>query len=503
MSIRNIITITVLSGLLMGCSHDLVIDPADQYSETTYWKNGDEAMAALTGCYRVLQDGAGSNWFYETDMITPNGYAYNEANGTDAIARGVHNPLTVLVLNRWEVAYRCIGRTNTFLDKIVNVEMNEQLKTRAMGEAQFLRALHYFYLVDCFGGVPLVLSTPDPATQSQLPRNSKDEVVNQILLDLAQAAERLPVSYTSGGDAGRATRGAALALRARVLLYNGRWEEAAAEAKKVMDLNAYKLFGNYRNLFLPENERNSEVIFNVEYLLPRFSNSFDYVSFQLNRPAPAKDLVDSYLMTDGKTTAESNLYDPAKPYEKRDPRLLQTINCIGYKFNGQVTQPANVVNTGFGLKKYTSYKDDTAIPLIGINGSETNPILIRYAEVLLTYAEAQNEAKGPDLSVYDAINQLRARTSVNMPPVTPGLSKEQLREVIRRERRVELAFEGIYYSDIRRWKTAEIVNNLPVLNYKGETVSKRTFDKNRDYLWPIPSDQTQINPNLEQNPNWH
>ncbi|WP_197084165.1 RagB/SusD family nutrient uptake outer membrane protein [Sphingobacterium sp. Ag1] len=487
---------------LSACDNNLDINPADQYSEATYWKNSDEAMAALTGCYRVLLEGAGSNWFYETDMITPNGYAYNEANGTDAIARGVHNGLTALVTNRWQVAYKGIGRANTFLDRVQSIEMDGNLKKRAIGEAKFLRALNYFYLTDVFGGVPLILEQPNLEKQATLPRNSKAEVVEQILKDLAEAAESLPLKY-GGADLGRATKGAALTLRARVLLYNERWAEAYADAQKVMDLNTYKLFDSYRGLFLLENELNSEVIFDVEYRMPRFFNSFDYVSFQLNRPAPTKDLIDAYLMDDGKPWNQSGQYDAAKPYEHRDPRLLQTINCIGYRYNGQITQASQVVNTGFGLKKYTSYKDDTNIPLIGNNGSELNPILIRYAEALLIFAEARNEASGPDAKVYDALNQLRQRKSVNMPKVEEGLNKEEMRNVIRRERRVELAFEGIYYSDIRRWKTAETANNQPVLNYKGEVVSRRTFDKNRDYLWPIPADQVQLNPALEQNPNWH
>ena len=487
----------------MGCSNDLTIDPSDQYSEDTYWKDENEAMAALTGCYRVLQDGAGRTWFLETDMITPNGIAYNEANGTDAIARGVHNDLTGLITNRWEVAYRGIGRTNTFLDQIGDVPMEDGLKNRAIGEAKFLRALYYVYLVDVFGGVPLILSAPDPGTQSDLPRNTKEEVVTQILQDLAEAGEALPTTYSGGSDQGRATKGAALALRARILLYNERWAEAAEEAKKVMDLGVYGLFNDYRGLFLLANEHNDEVIFNVEYQLPRFPNNFDHDIFELNRPAPLKDLVDSYFMTDGLPITESSQYDVDHPYENRDPRLLQTINCIGYPYNGQITQPGNVVTTGFGLKKYTSYTDAEAIPVITSNSSEINPILIRYAEVLLTYAEARNEAVGPDASVYDALNQVRQRPSVHMPPVEAGLDQDKMREVIRHERRIELAFEGLYYADIKRWHLAEVVNNGPVYNYKGAVVSRRTFDKDRDYLWPIPANQRQVNPHLEQNPNWH
>ena len=184
----------------------------------------------------------------------------------------------------------------------------------------------------------------------------------------------------------------------------------------------------------------------------------------------------------------------------RDPRLLKSIVCIGYPYLGKTITKEDVATTGFGVKKYTSYEDDVTIPLV--ERSAFNFILIRYAEVLLTYAEAQNEASGPDQSVYDAINQLRRRPDINMPEVPKGLTKDQMREVIRRERRIELTFEGLYYSDILRWKTAEKENNGMMHNYDGIEVVKRSFNPKRDYLWPIPYNQTVLNPNLEQNPNW-
>lgn len=231
-----------------------------------------------------------------------------------------------------------------------------------------------------------------------------------------------------------------------------------------------------------------------------FSTNYDQDIWRLNRPAPLKELVDTYLCTDGKTIEESPLYNPAQPYENRDPRLLKSIVCIGYPYLGMTITKENVATTGFGVKKYTSYEDDVTIPLV--ERSAFNFILIRYAEVLLTYAEAQNEANGPDQSVYDAINQLRKRPDINMPEVPKGLTKDQMRNVVRRERRIELTFEGLYYSDILRWKTAEKENNGMMHNNEGIAVVERSFNPKRDYLWPIPYNQIVLNPNLEQNPNW-
>lgn len=231
-----------------------------------------------------------------------------------------------------------------------------------------------------------------------------------------------------------------------------------------------------------------------------FSTNYDQDIWRLNRPAPLKELVDTYLCTDGKTIEESPLYNPAQPYENRDPRLLKSIVCIGYPYLGMTITKENVATTGFGVKKYTSYEDDVTIPLV--ERSAFNFILIRYAEVLLTYAEAQNEANGPDQSVYDAINQLCKRPDINMPEVPKGLTKDQMRNVVRRERRIELTFEGLYYSDILRWKTAEKENNGMMHNNEGIAVVERSFNPKRDYLWPIPYNQIVLNPNLEQNPNW-
>ena len=497
-TIYIMISVTVACLCLSACDSWLDVDPSDQYSTETFWKTEEHASAGLMGCYNALMPWKMLHTM-EFDMLTSNAMPYNESTGTQAIGKGEHLSTNDLVKSLWKNCYTGIGRTNTFLANVGSVDMDESGKAKMVGEVKFLRAFYYLNLVDKFGGVPLITDAPDASAQESLPRNSKDEVVKQILQDLDDATAALPDSYASA-DLGRVTKGAALALKARVLLYNSRWEEAAAAAKQVMDLNVYKLFNDYRHFFSEANKHNCEVIFNVETKIPEYTTDYDANIYRLNRPAPLKELVDTYLCTDGKTIEESAVYDPEKPYENRDPRLLKSINCIGYPYLGKITTLEDVVTTGFGVKKYTSYEDDVTIPLV--ERSAFNFILIRYAEVLLTYAEARNEAVGPDQSVYDAINQLRKRPDINMPEVTKGLTTDQMRDVIRRERRIELTFEGLYYSDILRWKTAEIENNGVMHNYEGVEILKRAFNPKRDYLWPIPYNQTILNPNLEQNPNW-
>ena len=484
----------------MACESLLDVNPTDRYSIETFWADEEQYNAALTGCYNTLYN---SQIIFrgETDLLTPNALAYNEASGTKDIGRGAGTATHALFNQFWGNAYRGIGRANTFLDNIKDAPFDESKKNQMKGEALFLRALYYSVLSDHFGGVPLITETPDNDKHGALPRNSLNEVIDQIISDLSEAATLLPLSYPSSGI-GRATKGAALALKSRVLLYNKRWAEAAQAAKEVIESDVYELFPDYRGMSLIENENNKEIIFDIQYQAPYFTHGLDNAIERLNRPAPTKDLVDAYLMSDGNPISESPLYDPDNPYDNKDPRLYQTVRVIGYPYNGKITTAGDVVTTGFGQKKLTTYSDDQANQITAGN-SEVNINILRYGEVLLNYAEALNEANSiPDAQVYWALNQLRTRPTVNMPEVEQGLNKEDMREIIRLERRIELALEGLYYSDIRRWSTAEIVNNQPVYNHEGQIVEERVFNPNRDYLWPIPADEILENEHLVQNPGW-
>jgi hypothetical protein len=193
-------------------------------------------------------------------------------------------------------------------------------------------------------------------------------------------------------------------------------------------------------------------------------------------------------------------YDPAHPYANRDPRLYQTIVYPGDTFMTVPVTPSRFAITGYGLKKYSIY--DKGAPPSGksdLKGgqSETNYILLRYADVLLMYAEAKNEASGPDASVFSALNSVRSRAG--LPAVSTALTQDSLRSVIRHERRVEFAGEGMYYNDIRRWKTAEQVLGQSIYKYDGSKIETRKFNPARDYWWPIPQTEKDLNPNLTQN----
>lgn len=494
--IKELILIFVVAFLISSCDQFLTTTPSDQYTQNNFWKSDEEAQAGLTGVYQVLRGYPAQMIFYG-DQLSPNAVRFDDPGGWRAIARGTAQTTNDLFGSAWSTDYRGIGRANTVISKTGNnSNISDATKKEVVAEAKFLRAFFYADLVNKFGGVPLILKQPS-AEQADMKRAKKGKVLTQILKDLTQAASALP----EDNDPGRATKGAALALKARVFLYNKRWSEAAKVAKKVMNLHKYSLFPNYRGLFMLQNEHNSEVIWDIEFKLPKFGHSFDDNATTHAHPAPLKGLADAYYMKDGKPASESSSFDPKHPYQNRDPRLYATIRLVGSMYNGQITKPDDVPETHFGDKKWTTYSDSTHIPTITGGLSEINPIVIRYAGVLLIYAEAENEAVGPNQSVYDAINQIRQRTSVDMPKVKPGLSQDEMRKVIHHERRIELAMGGYYYNDIRRWGIAKKVMNGPVFGADGNVFENRTFQP-KDTLWAIPSNQIDLNPNLKQNPGW-
>lgn len=518
---KQLILIAAGMVLLAACS-DKALDsmPNDRYTEESYWTSEKNVTAALTGCYAALRLegvlGGDATVLWE-ETATPNAYNYDDSRGFNSIALGTQTPTNAAIINaRWRDCNIGLGRCNNFLAKSPAVPMDTALKARMTAEAKFLRALYYGMLETYYGGVPLILDAPDPVTQGKLPRDTRAAVVQQVLKDLDEAAAVLPVKY-SGGDIGRATKGAAMALKARVLLFEASplnnpsgniaaWKQAADAAKAVMDLagTGYGLFPDYRSLFLPANENSQESIFDVGAKIPELGNSFDLIDRQYNTNAPLRDIVDAYDMKDGSPKESSALYDPAKPYDNRDPRFYKSMVYPGDTYIGAVTTPtAPFKITGYGVKKYSIYDKEATTNLINqALRSETNYMYIRFADVLLMYAEAQNEVSGPDAMVYDAINRVRQRAGLVPYEIPATQTQASLRQLIRHERRVEFAFEGFYYTDIRRWKLAETVMNASIYNSENQPIVKRTFNKARDYWWPIPQTQRDLNPNLAQNDNY-
>lgn len=488
------LTLSVLTiSFFTSCDDSLLeVSPSNDFTEEIFWQNEEDAVAALNGAYASTR---GHHYRFIQTIFTPNSLG----DGRHVqLQLGTHNPSNIdLFRNWWNENYQGIGRANNLLGNIGEIEMDQGLKERIMGEARFLRAFFYSDLVSLYGGVPLILDPPNFEEHKDLPRDAREDVIAQVLSDLDFAIGALPGSY-DGSDVGRATKGAALGLKARVLLYEERWEEAASVAQEVMQLGEYSLFPDYRGLFMPTNQNNQEVLFDLQFTEPDYEHPLDVLLERNYVSAPQQDLVDSYLMLDGESANDSPLFDPENPYQNRDPRLKQTIVLPGSMFRGQIVPEGKQFNTGYGYKKNTTYSDSVFVN-VNVN-SDLNFIVLRYADILLMYAEARNEVSGPDQSVYEALNRIRNRAG--MPDVPMGLSQEEMREVIRHERRIELAGEGLYYNDIRRWRTAEDVMNTDVFDKDGEFLQARSFNPARDYLWPIHVETIQDNPALEQNPGY-
>lgn len=542
---------------LSACKKDYLDKvPLSGPSDQTFFANQDELLLAVNGIYSALAFHPTDDmpFLMTIDAATDIGWDRN-TSGLQSLGKGNQDSNNDYARAYWTNFYKLIGRCNFILDNAEKARSttSPEIYARSIAEARFARAFAYHNLIELFGGVPLVTKTLG-LNDGQLPRNSKEEVLAFILSELDAAAADLPASY-GASDFGRATKGAALAIKARAALYAGNWDVAAAAAQEVINSNVYSLHNNFAELFSYNGRNSKEIILSLQYL--RTANKTHAVTRNLlsrngqgtSNKVPSQSLVDAYECIDGRPIHESPLYNPARPYENRDPRLSYTVALPGSNFfnfqfethkdslkcfNYNSTPPSRIDNqdatnafatfTGYCWRKYVDLVDRADVAR-----SELNIILIRYAEVQLIYAEAKIEKGELDQSVYDAINSIRQRPGVNMPPIPTGLSQAELRSIVRKERMYELAMEGNRLFDIRRWKIAEQVMNgpfygrvprgllasAPVIDANGiahydnvpnraelRVVETRQFNPSRDYLWPIPNIEIVTDPNIVQNPGY-
>ncbi|HVS61027.1 MAG TPA: RagB/SusD family nutrient uptake outer membrane protein [Gemmatimonadaceae bacterium] len=511
---------------LAGCQTDKLLDVVSptQVADNNFWSRENDAILFLTGTYSALP-----SWItiIELDGLTDNGTINRQFDARYVYADGSFDPQSGYSVGHWNGLFGAVARTNILLaniDRIPATKIDPIRKARYVAEAKFLRGVFYLQLVSRFGDVPMPLVPLTDAEARALTNTPAAKIYDQILLDFDAAAGGLPNSYT-GADIGRATKGAALAFKARAALYAGRNQIAADAAKAVMDMGLYSLFPNYGNLFLYAGENNSEIIFTRKYskaaqAIGQNNNIFGEFGPPSNSATghvvPIRALIDSYQMTDGNSIATSPLYDPApdKMYTNRDPRLAATVLYPGASWDGRLydsrpkgistmpeaidLQNENTSVTGYNIRKYIDLVDKADRGNGGID-----IILMRYADVLLMYAEAKVALGQADASALAAVNQVRAR--VGMPQLTTLTEAD-----VRYERRVELAFEGLRLFDIRRWKTAAqvmptaVVTGIDYLDATGALktatvpASARAFPV-RNYLWPFPQAELDLNPNLKQN----
>ncbi|MBT1711833.1 RagB/SusD family nutrient uptake outer membrane protein [Fulvivirgaceae bacterium PWU5] len=548
------VTLAVLAGLASACSDGLLdVDATDRIGDDPIVNDSSLFEDFVINRYMGvrLQDkeaegtppGFGRGFEYALWASLTDEAIYNNDDNTWVVQRGQLAPENVGIAGtQWARSYRSIRECNYALSVIDQVQMSAVHKAWLMAELKFIRAYRYHDLVRNYGAVVLtgdkVYNLTDNLTAEELfEKSTIAEGVQYVVAQLDEAASGLPASNNSAWQLGRATRGAALALKARMLLYAasplynaGTWQAAADAAQDVMDLS-YSLHPDYRSLFLSPSS--NEIIFERLYAVGarhvclEISNGPNgYGGWAGN--SPLQNLVDAYEVKVDATTAVpfdwDNAAHKAAPYANRDPRLDASILHNGSDYRGRQIETFlpggkdskdgqdnwNASKTGYYLKKFLN----DALPIQNPwDVAGTQPwIYLRYAEVLLNYAEAQNEVAGPDASVYDAINRIRQRA--DMPVLPAGLDQNGMRDAIRRERQVELAFEEHRFYDVRRWMIAMDTENEPAygvsiaksgstLTYqKVVALDGRKFEE-KHYWLPIPRAEIQSSgERLNQSPHY-
>jgi len=528
-----VLTLIILS--LPGCKKDFLNEnPKNAISEAIFWKTKGDAYQALMGCYNLLTISQGERFVnLNKTMLWMSEYAGYSSWRTFR-ARGIEiqtiNPITTAI---WPKIYTTVSSTNYFLDNIEKVDMDETEKATMIAEVRFLRAFCYFWLSQLYGNVPLVKTTLTFDEANSVSQASEVEVRNFILTELTEIASDLPLKQPTS-EKGRIERGAALALKGRLLMAEERWSEAATTYKEIMDLNRYIIDPQFKKLFEDEGNNSNEIIFAARFMETESGEAVTQhhtISGQFggwNATNLNQNFIDEFEMTDGKLISESGMYDPENPFENRDPRLYATALLPNYSIvKGRIFQghpdSVNMVYgqygpgiTGYGLNKF--FDPDYTGNKNKYGGDHP---LIRYAEVLLSYLESKLEAgDNIDQNLLDeTINKIRGREAVAMPSVTET-DPNKLREIIRRERCVELAFEaGLRYWDLIRWKIAyEVINQkfygmkvtdnpetysgTHIINDKGNIFVNENVFYEYNYLWPLPQSELDINKNLIQNPGY-
>jgi starch-binding outer membrane protein, SusD/RagB family len=562
---NKILILLLVISSLSSCDRELLnLTSLTEPVDATFYTNEQELELGLIGAYNTLVSTLGYGLPMTVAMdnsATDIAVArqFEGGSGFAELGTGSHSATSEIYRTMYSRHYNAIGRVNSLL---ANMERAKNVVSTGryaeiQAQALFIRAYHYMNLVEIFGDVPLVLEPFKTIEDALVPRNPKSAIVDQILQDLNTAANSLPNTW-AGANKGRITKGATLALRARIALYDKRYDIAATSAKAIIDNESaysYQLHPNYEALFSLTGGNSAEIILSMPYKdgfrtneMPRSQGSRNHNGYSTN--VPTQSMIDSYEAIDGKPIDESAVYNPKQPFANRDPRMSASIILPGTVWAGQIFEShpdstrlrradgvilGNNNNCrkviwpaafcGYLWKKYT-IQEYQAINQIW---SDVDFILIRLAEVLLTYAEAKIELNQIDNTVLNAINRIRARAyGVNVAntagyPAITSTNQAELRKVIRRERKVELANEGFRLYDIRRWRIAEKVMPVKIygqilnratatgipqidddgfVSYAGiesqydlnndarfPNAQNRKFDKNRDYLCPLPQQE--------------
>ncbi|GGC22478.1 membrane protein [Parapedobacter defluvii] len=485
---KTIIKLLAITSLVYSsCVPDLDLERVDSKSVNTFYRTPEDANSAAIALYGQLRD------LYRDEVInTPNNVASDDAipfltGNADRVALWNYNltPENTFVGNIWATAYSGIQRSNVLLARVPSIEMDDQLKNQYLGEAHFLRAFHYFNLVRFFGDVPLVLEEVTSLNGIEVPRQPSDQVFETIIDDLNTAGQLLPTSYT-GNDVGRATRGAAMGLLAKVLLTRAGnnsaspyWAQAAAKAKEVIDLGLYDLWEDYEQVYDMANRCGKESLFEILYITDLSGNNL--ATGYAPRGAPIVPGTGSGILR-----ATKSLF---AGYEANDERKAVTFLTSYIHPNTGAVVNLSIDNPDPALAVSFWKLADLTATLSGQAG-KSFPYL-RFSDILLIYAEALNESNGgPTDDAYAALNRVRMRAGLQ--PLD-GLNLTRFREAVLKERRLEFCFEANRWFDLVR--RDRLIEAVKAENSFSRDANIKDFNR---YL-PIPQREIDANAALIQN----
>ena len=486
----------LILSLVLGCSCTDFLDESNpsNFTQQNYFKTAEHARSVVNSIYADLRYSAngdyGGNPYFMTDFLTGlAGTKVSQNVNINNIRLVVNNSDNEYSKSWWNYAYRAIANANLAITYIPGIEMDKSTKSKCLGEAYFLRAYNYFNLVRLFGSIPLVLVPVDASSPELYPQQaSTEEVYNSILSDLKQAEES-DLGWTD--ETGRVTKATEKSLLASVYLTmagypmeKGReyYALAASKAKEVIDNGSYKLFSSYSDLHNIEMENKGEHLFMIQYQSGIVENPFQSLLLPYNMDV-------SYYSTE--TGSVYALDEFISTYEEGDKRTEE-----GEFYYTQFTSNANREEmVKFG--GYYIYKFFDMDAHLNTAKSSLNYPLLRYADVLLMYAEAQNEAEGgPSATAYACVNQIRQRANLKG---LSGLSQEDFRYAVWKERYHELAFENKIWFDMARTRKTLNLTTSKFDNYVGHKFTYGPTLSERELLFPIPTNEIKNNKNLKQN----
>lgn len=509
-------------------------EPTNRYTDKNFWTDITKAQYMLNMAYNQMYS-AGKMW--NDERLSDNLYEGRGYSDQRSMRNGTANTSTSIFESEWKDLYGGIKTCHVILANIDRLEADAKTKAYMIAQTRYIRAAIFFRLTNFYGDIPFFTKDITLEESKTIARTPRAQVISFIHDELNEILPDLPTrDELTTSDNGKITKGAALMLQARAYLYDSDWQNVEKYCSMLMSgsYGHYALFGNYSQLFSQENEYNSEVIMDCAYVpsVRTWGEMLDMCPItkhgRVNSTAPTQSLVDNYLMLDGYAIDEPGTsYNENTPYDNRDPRLTATVIYDHYKWKENVPgseftdtyiniKPgvsenddtyrgigSNATSTGYYVRKYYDPKADASM------NSGLNIITMRYADVLLMYAEAMNEQNKMSETVWNQTVQLlrkRAGFTIAKALNYPGGDQASMRKVLRRERNSELALEGLRWYDIKRWSAGEQYLNSTVRgakfasnNTKYIELDKYKFNPNRDYLWSVPQSQMDINPNLKPN----